>query len=187
MIMADIAIINKVDTAKADQIESVRTNIERHAPEASILLAESTVLVDDPERIGGKRVLVVEDGPTLTHGGMSFGAGTIAAKTHGAAEIVDPRGFAVGTIKHAFERYPHIGPVLPAVGYSREQIHDLQQTIDACDCDRVLFATPVDLPRILSIKKPTIRVRYEYRDHNPPGLADVLMRKLEKTISSQAF
>jgi predicted GTPase len=187
MIMANIAIINKVNTAQTDQIETVRKNIADHAPDAVILLAESRVLVNHPKRIQGKRVLVVEDGPTLTHGEMPFGAGFIAAKTYKAAEILDPRNYAVGTIKKAFSRYPHIGAVLPAMGYSREQIVDLQQTIDASDCDLVLFATPIHLTRILSIKKPTIRVRYEYKDHGQPTLADVLLKKLHKTLSSESI
>ena len=178
MLMADIAVINKVNTAKAGQIKKVRKNIMTHAPDAEIIEAESAVLVSRPKRIEGKKVLVVEDGPTLTHGEMAFGAGMIAAETYKAGEIVDPRKFAEGSIKETFKKYPHMGPVLPAMGYSKEQIQDLEQTIDASDCDLVLFATPIHLPRIVSINKPTIRVRYEYRDHGVPKLKKVLLDKL---------
>lgn len=178
MLMADIAVINKVDTAEAEKIDRVRKNIEQHATRAVIVMAESSVLVNDPDRIAGKRVLVVEDGPTLTHGEMSFGAGVIAARHYQAGRIIDPRPFARGSIKETYQRYPHIGPVLPAMGYSRAQIHELEQTIADADCDLVLFATPIHLTRILSIGKPTLRVRYEYRDHGSPTLAEVLMAKM---------
>ncbi|MBW1958468.1 MAG: GTPase [Deltaproteobacteria bacterium] len=178
MIMADIAIINKVDSAESEQVTRVRKNIEQHAPNADIVLAESAVIVDDPDLIRGKRVLVVEDGPTLTHGGMPFGAGTIAAKMYGAANIVDPRPYIFGTIKDTFEKYPHVGPLLPAMGYSKEQIHDLEITINKVDCERVLFATPIDLPKLVSINKPTLRVCYEYRNHSRPLLEEVLIKRL---------
>jgi len=184
MLMADIAIINKVDTASPAQVEQVRKSIEQRAPRAKIVLAESPVLVSNPERIQGKRVLVVEDGPTLTHGEMPYGAGVIAAKKYGAADIVDPRPYAVGTIQETYRRYPHIGPLLPAMGYSRNQIHDLERTIKSADCDLVLFATPIQLTRILSINKLTVRVRYEYRDHDHPLLEEVLRDRLEAQISS---
>jgi predicted GTPase len=182
MLMADVAIINKVDTADADDVRRVRQNIEKHAPGAAIVLAESPVLVSDPALIRGKRVLVVEDGPTLTHGGMKFGAGTIAAQKHGAAEIVDPRPWAVGTLEESYRIYPDIGVQLPAMGYSEQQIHDLQSTINAVDCDLVLFSTPINLTRLLSINKPALRVRYEYRDHSPPFLEDVLLQKLRTVL-----
>ena len=178
MLMADIAVINKVDSADAEKIDRVRKNIEQYATRAVVVMAESTVLVKEPERISGKRVLVVEDGPTLTHGEMAFGAGLIAARNYRAGRIIDPRPFAVGSIKETFARYPHIGPVLPAMGYSRRQIHELEQTIAAADCDLVLFATPIHLPRILSIEKPTLRIRYEYNDHGEPTLAQALMEKM---------
>jgi len=177
MVMADIAIINKVDTATSANVDRVRRNIEQHAPGAEIVLAESPVLVNRPERIRGKRVLVVEDGPTLTHGGMPYGAGVIAAEAYGAAELVDPRPFAVGTIEETFRHYPHIGRVIPAMGYSGDQISELEKTINHADCDLVLFATPIQLTRILSINKQTLRVRYEYRDHGEPLLEDILTRK----------
>jgi len=175
MLMADIAIINKVDTAPSVNTEQIRRNIELNNPRAKILLAESPVLVNRPERIRDKRVLVVEDGPTLTHGEMSFGAGLIAAKKYNASEIVDPRPWSVGTIKEAFHHYPHMGPVLPAMGYSQDQISDLEKTIHDTDCDLVLFATPIHLTRILSINKPAIRVRYEYQDHGDSRLEGALL------------
>ena len=185
MIMADIAIINKVVTAEKAQIEKVRNNIAEHAPEAEILLAESRVLVSDPDQIKGKRVLVVEDGPTLTHGEMAFGAGIIAAKTFEAKTIIDPRPFSVGTIKDIFDRFPHIGSVLPAMGYSEEQIHDLEETINLSDCDLVLFATPIHLPRILTIDKPAIRVRYEYHDYGSPTLEQALQKRLTVKLNRE--
>ena len=179
MLMADIAIINKVDTAPSANVERVRRNIAQHAPDAEIVLAESPVLVSSPERVEAKRVLVVEDGPTLTHGGMSYGAGIIAAQEYGAAEIVNPRPYAVGTIEETYRLYPHIGPVLPAMGYSEEQIGDLESTINNTDCDLVLFATPIQLTHILSINKPALRVRYEYRDHGRPLLQDIIINRLQ--------
>ena len=183
MLMADIAIINKVDTASSEQVEQVKNNIEKYAPNAKIVKAESPVLVNNPERIRGKRVLVVEDGPTLTHGGMPFGAGVIAAKTYGAAEIVDPRPYASGTIKQTYHLYPDTGHILPAMGYSEEQIHDLENTINSVDCDLVLFATPIHLTQILSINKQAIRVRYEYKDHNPPSLEEILFDRFKTKFS----
>ena len=179
MIMAHIAIINKVDTAPSANVERVRRNIKQYAPNAEIVLAESPVLVNPPERIKGKRVLVVEDGPTLTHGEMSYGAGIIAAQEYGAAEIINPRPYAIGSIQETYQLYPHIGPVLPAMGYSDEQIGDLEGTINNADCDLVLFATPIHLTRILSINKPALRVRYEYRDHGPPLLENIILSRLE--------
>ena len=184
MLMADIAVINKVDSAAPNQIETVRRNIETHAPGAEIVLAESAILVDDPGQIKGQRVLVIEDGPTLTHGGMSYGAGVIAAKMYGAAEIVDPKPHAAGTIKDTYHRYPNVGAVLPAMGYGNAQIHDLQLTINHVDCDLVLCATPVDLPKLLSIDKPIVRVGYEYKDHGNPLLEDVLVKCLQKLNKS---
>jgi predicted GTPase len=180
MLMADIAVINKVDTAPSEKVEEVRQNIQRYAPRAVIVHAESPVRVDQPHRIQGKRVLVVEDGPTLTHGGMAYGAGLVAAEQFGAAEIIDPRPFAVGTVKETLQRYSHIARVLPAVGYSGEQVRDLAATINAARCDLVLSATPIELPRILTLDKPTIRVRYDYKDHGTPTLEEVLVGHLQK-------
>ncbi|MGQ9616385.1 MAG: cyclic 2,3-diphosphoglycerate synthase [Spirochaetota bacterium] len=178
LIMAHIAIINKVNTADPLKVEQVRNNIQKHNPRAEIVLADSEVFVTSPERIKGKRVLVVEDGPTLTHGEMPHGAGKIAAEVYGASHIVDPRPYARGSINVAYQQYPHIGPVLPAMGYSMAQISDLELTINSVKCDLVLFATPIQLTRILSINKPAIRVRYEYRDHGLPTLEEVLLKRL---------
>jgi len=183
MIMADIAIINKVDSADTIQVKQVQNNIEKHAPNADIVFAESAVLVEDPDQIRGKRVLVVEDGPTITHGGMSFGAGTIAATMYKALRIVDPRPYITGTLTKTFETYPHIGSLLPAMGYSKEQIRDLERTINTVDCELVLFSTPIDLPQLVSINKPSLRVRYEYRDHGRPTLKEVLLQRLPSLIS----
>lgn len=180
MLMADITIINKVDSAAPEQIEAVRKNIITHAPDAKIVMAESAILVDDPGQIKGQRVLVIEDGPTLTHGGMSYGAGVIAAKRYGAAEFVDPKQHAAGSIKNTYSQYPNIGAVLPAMGYSKNQIQDLELTINRAECDLVLCATPIDLPKLLSINKPIVRVRYEYKDRDNPILADVLLECLKK-------
>jgi predicted GTPase len=180
MIMADVAIINKVDTALPVNVEKVRENIIRSNPHAAIVMAESPIMVDTPERIRGRRVLVVEDGPTITHGGMLFGAATIAAREFGASEIVDPQPFAVGSIREIFERYPHLGSQLPSMGYSDQQIRDLEATINLADCDLVLFATPTDLACLLSINKPALRIRYEYKDHCPPFLEDIVVERLGK-------
>jgi predicted GTPase len=176
--LADIALINKVDTAPPAQVAQVRATIERQAPQATIVLAASPVLVSHPEQVQGRRVVVVEDGPTLTHGEMPSGAGLIAAKTFGAADIVDPRPYAVGTMQDVYRRYAHIGPVLPAMGYSQEQVHDLERTINSVACDLVLCATPIQLTRLLSLNKPSLRVRYAYQDHGQPRLADVLLERL---------
>ena len=179
MIMADIAIINKVDSAPAQKVWQVRKNIEKYAPAAKIVLAESSLVVKNPEMIQGKRVLVIEDGPTLTHGEMPFGAGVVAAETFKAAEIVDPRPFAQGSLKEIYSVYPHIGNVIPAMGYTSDQISDLEKTIDKADCDLVVFATPIHLPLVLKIKKPTLRVRYEYQDHGSPTLAELISARLK--------
>jgi predicted GTPase len=179
MIMADIAVINKVDSAAPDQIDIVRQNIAAHAPAADIVLAESAIRASSPERIEGKRVLVVEDGPTLTHGEMAFGAGLIAARRYGAAEIVDAADYAVGSLRDTFARYPHLRQVLPAMGYGPRQVKDLEETIRRAECDLVVCATPIDLAKLLTIDKPTLRVRYDYQDApRGPSLADVLVRRL---------
>jgi predicted GTPase len=182
MLMADIAVINKVDTATPIKINEVRNNIANHAPQAQVVLAESTVKVNHPEHIKGKRVLVVEDGPTLTHGEMTFGAGMIAAQQYQAGEIIDPRPYAVGSIKQTYERYQHIDEVLPAMGYNPDQIRELEQTINNAECDLVLFGTPIQLTRIVHVNKPMIRVRYEYTDHSSPTLEQVLLEKLKGVI-----
>ncbi|MEJ2690863.1 MAG: GTPase, partial [Deltaproteobacteria bacterium] len=149
-----------------------------YAPAAAIVLADSRLLVKEPERITGRRVLVVEDGPTITHGGMASGAGLLAAKENGAAELVDPRPYAIGSIAETFRKYPHIGPVLPAMGYGEEQIRELEKTINTARCDLVLFATPIHLARLLDIAHPSLRIRYEYRNHGEPILEEVLVKRL---------
>ena len=179
MIMADIAVINKVDSAAAEAIEIVRGNIATHAPEADIVMAESDILIDDPEAIRDKKVLVVEDGPTLTHGDMAFGAGAIAARRFGARALVDAASSAVGSIQETYARYPNVREVLPAMGYSRQQIGDLEESINRAVCDLVLCATPIDLPKLVKIDKPTLRVRYEYKDRpEGPRLEDALLKRL---------
>ena len=159
--MADIVVINKCDTAKPEDIATVEANIKRVNPTATVIRAESPVTVADPDAIKGKRVLVVEDGPTLTHGEMKIGAGHVAAMKHGAAELVDPRKWAVGSIKDTFAKYTHVHEVLPAMGYGDKQVKELEETINAVDCDMVLIGTPIDLNRIVKINKPSQRVTYD--------------------------
>lgn len=184
LIMADIAVINKVDSASVENVAAVRNTISARNPGASILLAESAIDVDTPEQIKGSRVLVVEDGPTVTHGEMDFGAGVIAAKRFGAAAVVDPRPYLSGSLKQTFAAYPHIGPLLPAMGYSPHQVRDLEKTINSTDCDLVLLATPIDLTRLITIRKPFLRVRYDYKDHGAPTLAQVLATRLNLNRSA---
>jgi predicted GTPase len=174
LLMADVAVINKVDSAAPENVESVRRAIETHNPSARIVLADSELIADDAAAIRGKRVLVVEDGPTLTHGNMAYGAGVIAANRFGAAELVDPRPFLQGRLTETFATYPGIGQLLPAMGYGRQQIKDLEATINATVCDLVLVATPVDLSRLLQINHPHARIRYEYSDHGQPTLASII-------------
>lgn len=159
--LADVVVINKVDTAKEEDIATVEANVKRVNPSARIIRAKSPVTVEDADSIAGKRVLVVEDGPTLTHGEMTFGAGHVAATQNGAASIVDPRPFAVGSIKRTFEKYTHVTEVLPAMGYGQKQMSELEETINAADCDLVLIGTPIDLGRLLKLNKPALRVTYE--------------------------
>ncbi|MFH1810073.1 MAG: cyclic 2,3-diphosphoglycerate synthase [Pseudomonadota bacterium] len=177
---ADVVIINKIDTAPADAIETVRANIRAVNPDAVIIDAASPVMVDNPKAVRGKRVLVVEDGPTLTHGEMKFGAGVIAALHYGAAEFVDPRPFTKGSIAATFEKYPETGTLLPAMGYGDEQMKDLKDTIDACDCDLVIIGTPIDLTRYVSFNKPSVRVRYDLQEIGSPTLVDVIDEFLTK-------
>ena len=172
--MADVVVINKIDSADFENIQTVRQNIEKVAPHAVVVDAASPLTVTDPAAIKGKRVLVVEDGPTLTHGDMAIGAGVVAAKRFGAAEIVDPRPYAVGKLKETFEKYPHIGAVLPAMGYGDEQIKDLAATIEKVDCDAVVIATPIDLSRVIDINKPYTRVEYSLQEIGHPTMEDVL-------------
>jgi predicted GTPase len=178
--MADVVVINKQDTARLEKIELVRRNIMKVNPSARIIDSASPITVEHPEIIKGKRVLVVEDGPTLTHGGMKYGAGTIAANKAGAYEIIDPRPFTVGTITEIFSKYPNIGPLLPAMGYSDQQIHDLEQTINRSECDAVVIGTPIDLMRVININKPATRVRYEIKEIGELNLEQVLDEFLDR-------
>lgn len=171
---ADVIVINKVDSAEERQVELIEEHARRYNPSARLVRARSEISVDGAERIAGKRVLVVEDGPTLTHGEMQFGAGVVAARRHGAAEIVDPRPWTVGSIGETYRRYPKIGTLLPAMGYGEAQIRDLEETINRADCDLVLIATPVDLGRILRLDKPALRVRYELDEVDPGAIAGAL-------------
>jgi len=176
--LADVVVINKIDTADLEGVTTVRENVRVTNPDAVIIEAASPIFVEDPVAIRGKRVLVVEDGPTLTHGEMAYGAGIVAAKRFGAAEIVDPRPYAVGSIVETFEKYPQTGPLLPAMGYSEKQIEELEETINATPCDVVIVATPIDLRRVLKrIAHPMDRVRYELQEIGQPTLKDVLGAK----------
>jgi predicted GTPase len=175
--MADAIVINKIDSADVADIFTIINNARDVNPTATLIEGASPLIVDDPSLIRGKRVLVVEDGPTLTHGEMAYGAGTVAARKLGAAELIDPRPFTVGTISETFRRYPSIGPLLPAMGYGDEQIADLETTINGVDCDCVVIGTPIDLNRILTIDKPSVRVRYELQEIGANTLASVLRDK----------
>jgi predicted GTPase len=174
LIMADVVVINKIDSADAEGIQIVRDNIRALNPDAIVIDGASPLSVDNPDLIKGANVLVVEDGPTLTHGEMQYGAGVVAAEKYGAADLVDPRPFAVGTIADTFEKYPEIGVLLPAMGYGDQQIKDLEETINATECDAVVIATPIDLRRIVKIKKPTAQVGYELQEIGHPTIAEVL-------------
>ncbi len=176
--MADVIVLNKVDTADLGPISAVRDSAAAVNPEAIMIEAASPILVPDPGAIRGKRVLVIEDGPTLTHGEMKYGAGIVAARRFGAAEIIDPRPYTVGTITETFQKYPEIGTLLPAMGYSDEQIADLEETIRRVPCDLVISATPIDLTRVAKIYHPVQRVRYELQVIGQPTLEDVLKEKL---------
>jgi predicted GTPase len=180
--MADVVVINKVDSASKENIARVQENIRAANPKAVVIQAASPISIEegDANTIRGKRVLAVEDGPTLTHGDMSFGAGVLAAKKFGAAEIVDPRPYAVGSIRETFQRYPKTGAVLPAMGYGAKQIRELEETINATPVDLVLVATPIDLRRIVNIKHPTLRVSYELEEIGPVTLAGILKEKFSR-------
>ena len=177
--LADVVVINKIDTADAAAIAEVRRNIQAIAPQAIVVDAASPITVDHPTAIRGQRVLVVEDGPTLTHGEMAYGAGVVAAQRFGAAEIVDPRSYAVGSIRATYEKYPTTGAVLPAMGYGEAQMKALEQTINATPCDLVLIGTPIDLSKLLNIKQPHQRVRYELQEIGRPTLAEILGEKFK--------
>jgi len=175
--LADAVIINKIDSASPEGIEEVKKNIHNVNPNAVVIDAASPITVDKPELISGKRVLVVEDGPTLTHGEMKYGAGTVIAQKLGAKEIVDPRPFTVNSITETFRKYPNIGILLPAMGYGDDQIRDLEETINKTDCDSVVIGTPIDLGRILKINKPSTRVMYELQEVGADTLETVLKSK----------
>ncbi len=174
---ADVLVINKVDTASPENVKTVRENLRRINPKAVVIEADSPIFLDDPEAIRGKRVLVVEDGPTLTHGEMAYGAGWVAAKRFGAQEIIDPRPFAVGTIAATYAKYPTTGAVLPAMGYGEKQVRELEQTINNSKAELVIIGTPIDLARLLDLNKPTQRVRYELRETGEPTLATLLSQR----------
>jgi predicted GTPase len=177
--LADVVIINKVVEAEFDNIQTVRDNVAEINPGAVIIEAASPLTIfGDPELVRGMRALVVEDGPTLTHGNMTYGAGVVAAMRLGAADLVDPRPWAVGRLAETFELYPEVGTLLPAMGYGDEQVADLERTINAVDCDVVVIGTPIDLSRIIKIKKPTVRVGYELQEIGQPDLQSVLARFL---------
>ena len=173
-ISADVLVINKYEQANPDQVDILRRNIRDFNPSAAVITGASKIMVDNPEGIKGRRVLVIEDGPTLTHGGMSFGAGIVAAKEFGAAEILDPRPWAVGSIKEAYEKYPQLGKLIPALGYYPEQLKELEETIRNIPCDAVLVASPIDIRRIIKIDKPAYRVLYFLEEIGHPNLMDVL-------------
>jgi predicted GTPase len=175
--MADAIVINKIDTAQPEGVVEVRRNISAYNPEAIVVDCASPIKVEDPSLIRGKRVLVIEDGPTTTHGEMEYGAGMMAAAKFGAAEAVDPRPYTVGTITKTFEKYPEIGPLLPAMGYFGKQLDDLKKTIDKVKCDSVIVATPIDLNRIVKITKPAVRVTYDLQEIGKPNLEDILTER----------
>jgi predicted GTPase len=178
--LADAVVINKIDSADFDNIQTVRKNIEQINPKATVIDAASTLSVDKPEIIRGKRVLVIEDGPTLTHGEMKIGAGIVAARRFGAAEIIDPKPYAVGTIADTYRTYPNIGQLLPAMGYDEQQMNDLSNTIKQTNCDSVVIATPIDLARVIKIDKPNTRVKYDLQEIGRPTMEDVLTDFIKK-------
>lgn len=177
---AGVVVINKVDTAAAQDIETVRRNIQVSNPKATVIETACRVKVSAPEIVKGRKVLVVEDGPTLTHGEMPYGAGVVAARQAGAAELVDPRPYAVGSIRGTYEKYCHLTSLLPAMGYSALQQHELEETINRVDCDLVLIATPIDLAHLVKLNKPCLRVTYEVEDLSHHGIADVLQEFARK-------
>jgi predicted GTPase len=174
--LADIAIINKVDSANAEAVEKVKETIAEINPKATIIMANSPISVDNPGAIQGKKVLVVEDGPTLTHGDMEYGAGVIIAEKLGAAELIDPRPFAVGSIKATFNKYNHLKRLLPAMGYGKTQIEELEKTISNSPAELVVIGTPIDLRRVMTLSKPAVRVRYELEEIGKPRLPDLLAK-----------
>jgi predicted GTPase len=182
--MADVVVVNKMDTASEQEAQRALAAVHALNPGARVIRAASPITADDPEAIRGKRVLVIEDGPTLTHGGMSFGAGWVAAKRFGAAEILDPRPYAVGSIRETFAKYPTTGMVLPAMGYDRDQIRELAETIDRSPADVVIIGTPIDLGRLVTFHKPAVRIRYELEEIGEPRLEDVLKEILAPAVAA---
>jgi len=179
--IADVVIINKMDSAPPEGVRILKENIAKAAPRAVVVEADSPIRVDDPSVIRGKRVLVIEDGPTLTHGEMTIGAGTVAARQYGAAKLVDPRPFLAGKLKDTFRIYPNIGTLLPAMGYGEEQLRDLAATIDRTDCDSVIIGTPIDLSRVIRINKPFTRIYYDLAERGRPNLGEILDEFVRKT------
>lgn len=180
--LADAVIVNKIDSADPKGVEAVKSNIAKVNPKAAVILADSEIEVDDPSVIKGKRVLVVEDGPTLTHGEMKIGAGVVAARNFGAKELVDPRPYLAGKLIDTFKKYPNVGALLPAMGYGEQQIKDLQATIEQTDCDSVVIGTPIDLTRIIKISKPATRVYYSLKEIGSPNLSEIIGSFIEKMI-----
>jgi predicted GTPase len=179
--MANVIIVNKVDTADPTKVKLVKENIKMLNPNATVLDAASPITVDKPELIRGKRVLAIEDGPTITHGSMPYGAAVIIAKNLGASEIVDPRPCAVGSIKEAYKKYPHLGALLPALGYGEKQVAELKETIDCVQCDAVVLGTPIDLRRVITIRQPTVRAKYELKVLGPVSLEQILQEFLQRS------
>ena len=179
--MANVIIVNKVDTADPAKVKQVKENMKMLNPNATVLDAASPITVDKPELIRGKRVLAIEDGPTITHGSMPYGAAVIIAKNLGASEIVDPRPYAVGSIKEAYKKYPHLGALLPALGYGEKQVAELKETIDRIPCDVVVLGTPIDLRRVITIKQPTVRAKYELKVLGPVSLEQILQEFLQRS------
>ena len=180
--MADVIIINKIDSAEPKAVDQLRANIRKVNTTATVIDAASPIFVDHPERLTGKRALVVEDGPTLTHGEMKIGAGVVAANKYGASELVDPRPYTVGTITETFKKYPEIGMLLPAMGYGNEQVKDLETTINRVPCDVVVIGTPIDLNRVVKIRKPTVRVTYQLQEIGTPNLEQVVGEFVKKNV-----
>ena len=180
LLSADVVVINKIESASREAIDAVRSNVRDANPRAVLIDGASPIQVEGGEKIRGRRVLVVEDGPTLTHGGMKFGAGVVAATRYGASEIIDPRPFLVGDLKETFAKYPGIGALLPAMGYGEKQVADLEATINQTDCDLVVIGTPIDIRRILKLNKPSVRVTYELQEIGRPNLEDVLKEFLAR-------
>ncbi|MGC9337886.1 MAG: GTP-binding protein, partial [Candidatus Cloacimonadia bacterium] len=172
--LADVIVINKIDTSNNEDVQQLRENIQSVNPGATVIDAASPIIVEDPKIIKGKRVLVIEDGPTLTHGEMKYGAGVVAARKFGCSELVDPRPYTVGTITETFQKYPEIGMLLPAMGYSEKQVRDLELTVNKADCDVVVSATPIDITKLIKVDKPIVRVKYELQEIGHPDLEDVL-------------